>query len=602
MCGITGYVGSGNGTQVIESGLKNLEYRGYDSAGVALLGRDRDALTVRKQAGTIDELTLPRTETSCGIGHTRWSTHGEPTQANAHPHTDCTEEIAVVHNGIIDNYDDLREELRERHTFTSETDTEVIPHLLEEELATGTSLIEALSRVIDRLEGSFAIGATARGHEGIVAARHDSPLVVGHGENERFIASDVTAFVEYTRRITYLEDGDIVHLTEDGVDIYNDGEPVDRPIETVDWDAEAAEKGGYEHYMLKEIHEQPQALRQTLSGRVDRANGEVDLDLSLPPEYVNSLEEIQLVACGTSYHACLFAKELLEQYADVRTSVVRASEYEFGGGRDPWRTLVVAVSQSGETADTLSATRNAIAAGARSLAVTNTVGSTLTREVDDTVYIRAGPEIGVAATKTFVSQVVTLALLSVHLGRQRETLPVGEASEILGALRRLPGAVQQVLDDEGAVRRAAERYADSDAFFFIGRSLGYAVALESALKLKEITYEHAEGFASGELKHGPLALVTPDTPVVAVLTDGAEPDVTLNSVKEVESRSAPVVGLISDPDKEKFLDSSFEIPAVGRMEPLVANVVLQLFAYHVANLQGRSIDQPRNLAKSVTVE
>ena len=600
MCGITGYIGDRDCLPIIAGSLENLEYRGYDSAGVALVDGE---VQVFKQAGRIADLSLPSASGATrGIGHTRWSTHGEPSDANAHPHTDCSGRIAVVHNGIIDNYDDLRTELRDRHTFTSETDTEVIPHLLEEELAPDVSLPEAVERVIDRLEGSFAVAVTAADHEGIVAARQDSPLVIGHGEGEHFLASDVPAFIEYTRTVTYLEDGDIVHLSADDLSIVNGGRPVQRESQTVEWDAEAAEKGGYEHYMLKEIHEQPHALRQALSGRIDELNGEADLEIGLPTEYLQSLEEVQIVAAGTSYHAGMFAKELLETHADVRVSTEIASEYEFDGGRDPWRTLVVAVTQSGETADTLSAIRKANATGARTLAVTNTVGSTVTREVDETVYIRAGPEIGVAATKTFVSQVATLALLAIQLGRVREALSSETASALLSALRGLPGAVQQVLDREDAVREVAEAYADRDAFFFVGRQLGYSVALEGALKLKEISYDHAEGFAAGELKHGPLALVTPDTAVLAVLTEGTRPEETINNVKEVDSRGADVIGFTSRPEMEKFLDTAFEIPELGDMEPVIANVYLQLFAYHVARSKDRPIDKPRNLAKSVTVE
>ncbi|WP_135820714.1 glutamine--fructose-6-phosphate transaminase (isomerizing) [Halostella litorea] len=598
MCGIVGYVGPQSPLSVVATGLKNLEYRGYDSAGVAL---NDGGIEVYKQEGEIDDLDLPEsTDATCGIGHTRWSTHGEPTDANAHPHTDCEGEIAVVHNGIIENYDALKAEL-DGHRFTSETDTEVIPHLIEE-VYDGEDLVGAVQAVLDRLEGSYAFAVTAVGHDGMVAARMDSPLVVGHGEDGNFLASDVTAFLEHTRDVSYVEDGDVVAVDADGVTVYADGGVVERPVRTVDWEAEAAEKGGYDHYMLKEIHEQPRSLRQTLSGRVDAVNGDVDLDVDLPEQYLQSVEEVQIVACGTSYHAGLYAQQLIESLADVRVTVHVASEYDFTGGRDPWRTLVLAVTQSGETADTLSAMREAARAGARTLAVTNTVGSTAAREADDALYIRAGPEIGVAATKTFAAQVTTLSLLSAYLGRERGTLSASEAGDLLENARGLPGAIQQILDVESDIREVAEEFVDGDGFFFVGRKLGCPVALEGALKLKEISYAHAEGFAAGELKHGTLALVTPDTPVLAVLTEGANPRATLNNVKEVESRGAPVVGVTSLGDAEKFLDASFEVPELGRLEPLLANVYLQLFAYHVAKLKGRSIDKPRNLAKSVTVE
>ena len=600
MCGIVGCVGSDDTGRIVHQGLENLEYRGYDSAGIALTG---ETLTLAKTAGQVDELAAPRSaDATVGIGHTRWSTHGEPTETNAHPHTDCTGEVAVVHNGIIENYDALKTELSEQHVFRSETDTEVIPHLVEEQLADDVSLLSAVQRATQRLDGSYAIAATAAGHDGIVVAREDSPLLIGHGDDATFIGSDATAFVEHTDRVTYLESGDIAHLTAEDVTIYNGGESVDRPTDTLDWDAEAAGKSGYEHYMLKEIHEQPRALRQTISGRIDDLAIDVDLDVDLPTEYLQSVEEVQIVACGTSYHAGLYAKELLETYAGVRVTVHIASEYEFNGERDPWRTLVLAITQSGETADTLSALREAAGAGARTLALTNTLGSTVTREADDTIFIRAGPEIGVAATKTFVSQVATATLLTVHLGQVRGTLSSQATTEFLESLRDLPGAVQQVLDREPTIERAAETYADSEAFFYIGRRTGYPVALESALKLKEISYDHAEGFAAGELKHGPLALVTPETPVIAILTDGTAAEKTVHNVKEVESRGAPVVGVTSEPTLTSDVDTVFEIPACGPLEPVVANVVLQLFAYHVANEKERSIDKPRNLAKSVTVE
>lgn len=600
MCGITGYIGNDSCSTIVAQCLKNLEYRGYDSAGVALLD---DSLRVHKRSGEIDNLTVPSmSNATCGIGHTRWSTHGAPTERNAHPHTDCSDQVAVVHNGIIDNYEEFKTDLLPDHEFTSETDTEVIAHLIEDALTDDVDLREAVKRVVSMLSGSFAIAVTAVGYDGIVAARQDSPLVVGHAEDATFLGSDVTAFVEHTRTVTFLEDGDIAHLTEDGATIVNEGEVVERDRQTVDWDAEAAEKGGYEHYMRKEIHEQPRAVRQALSGRIDELAGTVDLDLSLTKEYCRSLDEIQIVACGTSYYAGLYAAGLLEEFADVRVSVHIASEYEFKANRDPWRTLVIAVTQSGETADTLRALRKAAGAGARTLAVTNTVGSTVTREVDETVYIRAGPEIGVAASKTFVSQVATLTLVTVYLGEQRNALTSNERTTILEELSAMPSAIQQVLDAETSVQSEAKAFADSDSFFFIGRRLGHPVALEGALKLKEISYEHAEGFAGGELKHGPLALVTEKTPVIAILTEGTNAAETLHNVKEVESRGAPVIGVTSDTEPNPVFDTKFEVPSVGLMEPVIANVYLQLFAYHVAKEKGRAIDKPRNLAKSVTVE
>ena len=621
MCGIIGYIGEMHATDggvagqtvdggqitsvgdIVHQGLKNLEYRGYDSAGVALVGAT-SGLTVAKRSGAVDELTVPDVpDVTHGVGHTRWSTHGPPTDANAHPHTDCASDVAVVHNGIVENYEALKAELSD-HEFTSETDTEVIPHLIEEELTADpdADLLAAVQRVEGRLEGSYAICAVREDEDQIVVARRGSPLVLGRDEDATFVASDVTAFLEHTRDVTYLEDGDVAALSPDDVEIFADSEQVDREIETVTWEANAAEKGGYDHYMRKEIHEQPSALRQTLTGRLDVNAGDVDLDVSFPPGFLADLEEIRIVACGTSYYAGRYAAQLFEELAGVRATVEIASEYEFGAGRTSDRTLVVAVTQSGETADTLGAVRRANAAGARTFAVTNTLGSTVTREVDGTAFIRAGPEIGVAATKTFASQVATLAMLAVAVGRDRGALGAGKARSILEALQGLPGAVQQVLDEEPRVREAAREYQDSEAFFFVGRALGVPVALEGALKLKEISYDHAEGFAAGELKHGPLALVTPETPVLAVLTDGSRADETMNNVTEAQTRGAPALGCVSAGDEYDTLDVSFDVPDVGIVEPLVANVYLQLFAYHVANEKGRPIDKPRNLAKSVTVE
>jgi len=618
MCGIIGYVQAGGSheataasdsgvTQVpgeiIHQGLRNLEYRGYDSVGVGLVGTS-SGLTVAKQSGAVDGLDLPDVpDTTHGVGHTRWSTHGPPTDANAHPHTDCVGDVAVVHNGIVENHETLKQELSD-HEFTSDTDTEVIPHLIEEELASGTDsdLLTAVRRIEERLEGSYAICAVREDDDRIIVARRGSPLVLGRSEDATFVASDVTAFLEHTRDVTYLEDGDVAALSPTGVEIFARGERVDREVETVTWDADAAEKGGYKHYMRKEIHEQPDALRQTLTGRLDVDAGNVDLDVSFPPGFLADLDEIRIVACGTSYYAGRYAAQLFEELAGVRATVEIASEYEFGAGRTSDRTLVLAVTQSGETADTLGAVRRANDAGARTFAVTNTLGSTVTREVDGTAFIRAGPEIGVAATKTFASQVATLVMLAVAVGRDRGALAPADARTVLEDLQGLPGAVQQVLDDEETVREAAMEYRDSDAFFFVGRALGVPVALEGALKLKEISYDHAEGFAAGELKHGPLALVTPETPVLAVLTEEARADETMNNVTEAQTRGAPAVGCVSTDREYDTLDVDFTVPDVGVVEPLVANVYLQLFAYHVANEKGRPIDKPRNLAKSVTVE
>ena len=604
MCGITACVADDDVVDTLLDGLRNLEYRGYDSAGVAT--RNGSGVTVVKREGGIDELAdavgVVDPSGIAGVGHTRWSTHGAPTDANAHPHTDCGNRVAVVHNGIIENYQALRDELTaDGHAFTSETDTEVVPHLVAEELATGADPGDALRAAADRLQGSFAIAMVARDEDAVYAVRQGSPLVVGVADDCRFLASDVPSFLAHTRDVVYLEDGDVVRATADGHQVTDrDGRPVERAVESVDWQAEDAERDGFEHYMLKEIHEQPSALERAVNGRVT-ADGDVQLE-EFPVGCFAGVDAVQFVACGTSYHAALYARQLLAE-RDVSAQVFSAGEYATTPAPVDENTLVVAVTQSGETADTLASVRRAAASGARTLAVTNVVGSTAARECDDALFIRAGPEIGVAATKTFSSQVAVLSLLVERLTEDVTGSPGADRADLLRALDRLPGDVQQVLDQSGPAG-LADRFRDREGHFFIGRGVGFPVALEGALKFKEITYEHAEGFAAGELKHGPLALVTPDTPVFAVFT-GRHDAKTLHNVEEVQSRGATVVGVGSEanPDVAATVDEFLPIPdthpaAAG----VLANVQLQLVSYHVADLLGRSIDKPRNLAKSVTVE
>ncbi len=591
MCGIIGCVGRGDATlDTLVTGLSNLDYRGYDSAGVALADGD---LAVRKKAGKLDALRAVFDGAlggDAGVAHTRWSTHGPPTDANAHPHRDCTGEVGVVHNGIIENYQSLREELSAAgHEFHSDTDTEVVPHLVEASRAEGLDPAAALRAAVERLEGSYALAMVVAGESAVYAARNDSPLVLGVGDAGTFLASDVPAFREYTDRVVYLADGEFATLRPDCWTVTDaDGDPVEKPVDTVEWDPEETGKSGYDHYMRKEIHEQPRALRQCLRGRVDELGGTVDLDLAVDPR------RVQFVACGTSYHAGLYGAGLLRD-AGVPAQAFLASEYATAPPPVD-DALVVGVSQSGETADTLSATREARRRGADTLALTNTVGSTMARECDHTLYIRSGPEIGVAATKTFAGQQVAMNLFAGAVaGSDRETV---------AALRDLPGQVQAVLDDSVA-RDVAETYRDSDAYFFIGRGLNYPVALEGALKFKEISYEHAEGFAAGELKHGPLALVTADTPVFAVVVgDDEAATKTVGNVKEVEARDAPVVAVTDgESEVERYADHVLSVPATDRRTAAVlANVQLQLLAYHAAAQLGRPIDKPRNLAKSVTVE
>jgi glucosamine--fructose-6-phosphate aminotransferase (isomerizing) len=629
MCGIIACAGCGDDTlDTLVHGLSKLDYRGYDSAGVALTGPGDETVEVVKREGKLDALRRVLETAAAdgvapagtvGMAHTRWSTHGPPSDANAHPHTDCSGRVAVVHNGIIENYQRLRDELEaDGHEFRSETDTEVIPHLIE-------SLLEgpeydhadpepAIREAVARLEGSFAVVVSVAGVETLFGARQDNPLVLGVGDGasqrdaesasgersepragECYLASDVPAFREFTDRVVYLENGEFARIDGEGWTVTNtDGEVVEKTVDTVDWDPEDTGKSGYDQFMLKEIYEQPRALRQCLQGRVDEMGGRVTLDVDVDPD------RVQFVACGTSYHAALYGAELFRE-AGVPAQAFLASEYATSPPPVD-DALVIGVTQSGETADTLSALREARSRGARTLACTNTVGSTAARECDEVLYIRSGPEIGVAATKTFAAQQTALNMLALSVAQQRGK--VGDARESLSALRDLPGEVQAVLDESNA-EAVAEEFVDAPSYFFIGRGVNYPVALEGALKLKEISYKHAEGFASGELKHGPLALVTGETPVFAVVTgDGPLATKTIGNVKEVESRDAPVVAVTDGRSEvERYADHVLEIPeAPPRTAAVLANVQLQLVAYHIADFLGRPIDKPRNLAKSVTVE
>ncbi|MFA9416643.1 glutamine--fructose-6-phosphate transaminase (isomerizing) [Natrinema sp. HArc-T2] len=603
MCGIIGRVGDGNAIEPLLTGLENLEYRGYDSAGIAV--QNGSGIDIEKRSGKVEELKEsigdpPRGEV--GIGHTRWSTHGPPTDANAHPHTDESSDVAVVHNGIIENYAELKERLAANgYEFTSDTDTEVIPHLIQYYLDAGFDSERAFRQAVSELEGSYAVTAMVSGEHVLYAARQGSPLVVGMEDGEYFLASDVPAFLEYTDSVVYLEDGDVVIVDEDGVEFSDlEGNPVTRTSETVEWDPEQAGKGEYDHFMLKEIHEQPTSLAQAIEGRIDPRNGRIALS-DFEPGTFDDVESVQFIACGTSYHAALYGSLGLNQ-AGVRSTALLANEYSVAAPPVDDDTLVIAVTQSGETADTLNALRQATAEGARTLTVTNVVGSTAAREADDTLFIRAGPEIGVAATKTFSSQAVMLTLLCQRIAADQQGEPPADLESLLPAVESMPSALDEVLDSSDAAT-IARRYDDSQSYFFIGRGLGFPVALEGALKFKEITYEHAEGFASGELKHGPLALVTPETPVFAVFT-GQEDEKTLKNAEEAQTRGAPVVAVCPDDHPAvEVADEHLAIPDTdSELAGLLANVQLQLVSYHAADLLDRPIDKPRNLAKSVTVE
>ncbi|MBX0295773.1 glutamine--fructose-6-phosphate transaminase (isomerizing) [Haloarcula nitratireducens] len=603
MCGIIACVGTDDAVDRLITGLENLEYRGYDSAGIAV--KNGHGVSIYKQSGQISDLkntivqNLPDGE--IGIGHTRWSTHGPPTDENAHPHTAESERVAVVHNGIIENYEELKSDLRARgHEFESDTDTEVIPHLIEGYMDEGADAREAFERTIDSLEGSYATVALVEGHEKLLATRQDSPLVLGQQNGEYYLASDVPAFLEFTNQVSYLEDGDVAEVSAEGATITDaDGEEVSRDVETVEWDPEETGKGAYDHFMLKEIDSQPESLRKTIQGRVDPEAGEVTLD-ALEEADLEGVEQVHLVACGTSYHAAMFGSNLMNRRG-IPATAHRANEYTDTIPVDG-NTLTIAVTQSGETADTLTAIRRAEKKGAQTLAVTNVIGSTVAREVDTPVYIRAGPEIGVAATKTFSSQAVTLSLLAEHFA---DDLPQGtpreDREEFLAALERLPEDIQRLLDTTEA-ERLSRHHLDKEAFFFIGHELNYSVALEGALKFKEITYEHAEGFPSGGLKHGPLALVTPETTIFTLLGSGPSTQ-TRSNAEEARARGANIVTVAPESvDVDDVADERLTIPDTHPdLSSLLANIQLQLVSYYTARQLERPIDKPRNLAKSVTV-
>jgi glucosamine--fructose-6-phosphate aminotransferase (isomerizing) len=610
MCGIIGYVGDRPCRDILFQGLRKLEYRGYDSAGISTVVGDRFALL--HSVGNLDSLEAVLDqlgdEGTVGIAHTRWATHGRPSTENAHPHTDCTGRFAIVLNGIVENYLGLRRELQgEGHTFTSETDAEVVAHLIER--AYHGSLRQAAVEAYRQMEGHFTFCAIAVDEPGtIVGIRQETPLVAGLGEGENFLASAVPAFLAETRSVVFPDDGEVVVVTREAVEIFDlEGNRVERAVQTVDWDEEAAEKAGFETFMLKEIHEQPTALADTLAERIG-PDGEVVLEgLGLTPEDIRGLRRVVVVACGTSYYAGLVGKHALERWARVPVEVEVASEFRY---RDPVigpDCLCVAISQSGETADTLAAMRLARQAGARVLAVTNIVGSQATREADGVLFTRAGLEIGVAATKTFLSQVLAMLLLGLHFGAVRDHLAADIVHAYTEELRRIPALLSDYLEHGGAawVEDVAVRYASCGFFMCLGRRVGLPVALEGALKLKEISYVPTEAYAAGEMKHGPIALLSEGSPVLVVATDSPVYDKLVSNVQEVIARGARVIAIASE-GNESLADMATDVIYVPRTDemlaPLVATVPLQLFAYHVAKARGEKVDQPRNLAKTVTVE
>ncbi|MEU7121622.1 glutamine--fructose-6-phosphate transaminase (isomerizing) [Streptomyces zaomyceticus] len=615
MCGIVGYVGGQSALDVVVAGLKRLEYRGYDSAGVAVLSDG--GLAAAKKAGKLVNLEKelvdrPLAGGSVGIGHTRWATHGGPTDVNAHPHLDNAGRVAVVHNGIIENFAALREELAERgHDLASETDTEVVAHLVAEEFSSAGDLAEAMRLVCRRLDGAFTLVAVhADQPDVVVGARRNSPLVVGVGEGENFLASDVSAFIAHTRSAIELGQDQVVELTRDGVTVTHfDGTPADVRAFHVDWDASAAEKGGYDYFMLKEIAEQPKAVADTLLGRID-GSGRLSLDeVRIPDAVLREADKVVIIACGTAFHAGLIAKYAIEHWTRIPCEVELASEFRY---RDPIldrRTLVVAISQSGETMDTLMALRHAREQGAKVLAVCNTNGSTIPRESDAVLYTHAGPEVAVASTKAFLTQLVACYLLALYLAQVRGTKWGDEIQAVVRELARIGDEVERVLETMEPVRALARSLAHKNTVLFLGRHVGYPVALEGALKLKELAYMHAEGFAAGELKHGPIALIEEDLPVVVVVPSpkgrSVLHDKIVSNIQEIRARGARTIVIAEEGDETvvPYADHLVRIPATPTLlQPLVSTVPLQVFACELATARGNEVDQPRNLAKSVTVE
>jgi glucosamine--fructose-6-phosphate aminotransferase (isomerizing) len=612
MCGIVGYIGSAGATGLILDGLKRLEYRGYDSAGVAVVADG--VLQVRRSAGRLRNLEAALRERPLdgplGIGHTRWATHGRPSEENAHPHSDCTGSIVVVHNGILENYLPIKAALQAAgHTFKSETDTEVLAHLVEQEWAAAGSLAEAVRRALQQVRGAYAVGVVSdREPDALVAAKTGAGgVVVGLGEGEYFVASDVPAILAHTRDVLVLEDGEMAVVTRQGVRLLTlAGRPVERAVTHITWDPIMAEKGGYRHFMLKEIYEQPRAITDTFRGRISPETGDCFLpDLNLTAEDLRGFARLVLVACGTSYHAALVGRHYLERLAGIPVETDIASEFRYRDPRVGPDTLVVALSQSGETADTLGAVQVAKAKGAAVVAICNVVGSALAREAHGVLYVHAGPEISVASTKTFTATVTALYLLALHLGRVRGAIAPETGRRHLADLLELPRVVEAALGMEEAVADLARCLDHFRDFLYLGRGLHYPLALEGALKLKELSYIHAEGYAGGEMKHGPIALIDADMPVVALMPRDASYDRMLANIEEVRARDGILVAL-AHPDDPTIGDKArhvLRVPAtVEFLNPIVMAVPLQLLAYHVAVRRGCDVDQPRNLAKSVTVE
>ncbi|MBC9785407.1 glutamine--fructose-6-phosphate transaminase (isomerizing) [Heliobacterium chlorum] len=608
MCGIVGYIGGKPAAPILVEGLKKLEYRGYDSAGIAIM--EEGSIEVRKAKGKLAILEEKLGDTAptgvMGIGHTRWATHGKPSDENSHPHQDCWGDFAVVHNGIIENFQTLKESLiADGHRFTSETDTEVLAHLVESFYE--GDLEAAVRKVASVIEGSYAMAFVCRREDDkIVAVRKDSPMVVGLGDKEYFLASDIPAILNHTRQTYILNDGEMVILTADSATVKDarTGEPIEKEVFEVKWDAVAAEKGGYDHFMLKEIYEQPKALRDTIKGRFDEEGVNLN-EIGIDPELLRKANKVVIVACGTAYHAGLVGKYVIENLARIPVEVDIASEFRYRNPIINKKTLVIVVSQSGETADTLAALREAQSKGAKVLAITNVVGSTIAREADSVLYTWAGPEIAVASTKAYTTQLVAMNIVALALAQCQCALPCSEIKAIAETLKQIPAQVETVLTQADKVKEISEQIKAWNDVFFIGRSIDYAVAMEGSLKLKEISYIHAEAYAAGELKHGTLALITDRIPVIALATQEQVLDKTVSNIQEVKARDAFVIAVAQEGNSEigKFAEHVLTIPRThAALTPILAVVPLQLLSYYTAVARECDVDKPRNLAKSVTVE
>ncbi len=613
MCGIIGYIGESNAVPVLLDGLGRLEYRGYDSAGIAVLN-GKGKMGLRKTVGVlshlVEEVKRKPLAGHLGIGHTRWATHGKPSTQNCHPHQDCSKNIQVVHNGIIENYAELKQQLLKKgHRFCSETDTEVIAHLVEEEFKAGAKdLVQAVQRCLKKAKGAYALGIIcSKDPHLLVAARQGSPLVLGIGKNEKFIASDATAILHRTRDIVYLEDGRIAAINSKSSKIFDqDGNACPLDVRTIQWEYEASAKGPYEKFMAKEMHEQPEILQRMLQRRVT-AKGVVDLeDVPITPAQFKKIRRVHIVSCGTAYYAGLVGKYMLEKYLSIPVEVESASEFRYRArrGLGP-HTLVVPVTQSGETADTLAGLRDAKVHASPVLAICNAVGSTIARESDGVFYTHAGPEIAVASTKAYTAQLMAFHLLTMYLGRLRGEMSAAQSKTLLNALQKVPVQLEHILMNEGPAEALAQKYYQTKSVFYLGRGFNYPTALEAALKNKEISYMHAEGYPAGELKHGPIAMIDADFPVVCICTKSATYDKMVSNIKEVEARNAKIVLVANEGDKaiRAMAADILAVPeTLEEVSPMLNIVPLQMFAYHVARLKGCDIDKPRNLAKSVTVE